>query len=709
MNKSVSMRQLKDQRKKDFFVGRRKEIDIFMKMIEQRNSEAYPILNIVGIGGIGKSTLLRHYIKICEDKEDLPCALVDGRAENIKLGVVSGRVICNLPEILKQWRDQLMEGRKGNLFREFDKDIQFFNRILQKYWKTEKGEAADIGKLTGDIAGSLVSATLTGVSGIVLGGVLGTVSSTLADAIGRTSSQLINAGLDEMEMEFCLHIERKLASSFAQGINRLIEQTKCIVIMLDTFELMQSFQDWIINYLLETDISGGLRLIIAGRAPLDNSRWYDWSHIIKTLELESLATDAMCEFLVKHGVRNDDLIKKAEQITGGIPWALRLLTDNLAIMDGDWELHFEKGLRYEMSKQIVDRFLDQLDSEEERRIIDACAVPLTFDADLIQTMLNEEFPGMSIWRKVTGFSFFEILPNGRLFMTDPIREFIIDRLKVEQPLTLRKWNDKASEYYGEIIKTSDANLTGFVWDYLFHYFFDDLEARHLFLPRREYIDRVIVKIPSLEDAEKLLAVDQLTMGTDPEIMYDLDDMEGYLKQCPSMMRMAIDKETGRVVGYALIVSPPRSWARSFEAKDHQNRLHTNNVLDDLDAVDYLFDTIAVIDPNDHITSALLIRSLLPLLMVKPRKLYSMAVSKYGIAISKKLQMNHLFTWYTTDGFPVECFYFCLYAGQRNSPLYEALEKFRPDIPMETVCLDCEIDQCPLHSQFAGGKLARLQE
>lgn len=704
MSSLLSLRQLKERRKRDFFVGREDEIKAFIEMIENGLSQTSPILNIVGVGGIGKSTLLRQYIKICKDQK-ISYALIDGRDKRIKLGIVSGRVICNLPEILGIWREQLSQVSAREVFKEFDNDINRFEKILQKYWRVEKDDLSGLlglSNMTGDLASSLIGVTVAGVPGAILGAALGSISGSLVNAIGRTAPRLLSMGLDKTEVDFCLHIERNLANSFVLGVNRIIETSGHVVIFLDTFEMIQSFQDWLLNFFLEAEISANLRLVVAGRVPLDSSRWYDWLHLVKTVDLEPLKQKDVTIFLNKFGVRDEFLEKKAYHITNGVPWALRLLADNPSIIDGEWEASVEKSLRYEIARQMVDRFLDQIDDDSERLLIEACAVPLTFEADLISTILGDQFPGRDVWRKIVHMSLFETLPSGRIHMTDPIREFVIDRLQVELPRTLELWNERACEYYKQALSTSRNNLTEYVWEYLYHFFFEDAEARSIFLPRREFLDLMDISIPSLDDARGIVEVDSLTMGMDPQILYSLEDIERFLTLDSSMFRIAMDRESGRIAGYALVIAPSQDWCRKFEAKDYHS-VHPSEMLklDEIGAFgDYLIDTIAVIGPNDRTTAALLMRSILPVLTVRPRKFFAQVISDYGLAIAHKLQMIHLYTRFTDDGYPIECFYFCLYAGQRNAPLYEALEKFRPDVPMQIACQGCKIKECPQYQQYA---------
>ncbi len=706
MNFSGSLRELKDQRKREIFVGRKAEIRTFLGMIGDATLGVDPVLSIVGVGGIGKSRLLRQYVEICENK-NIPVALVDGRDQRVKLGVVSGRVLCNLPEILQNWRMQLGQASEVQAFDAFDQQIERFTKILQKYWRSDKGDhlkllGVGVEGFTSNAASSLIGAAIAGAPGAIIGAALGAVSGSLVSALGRTVSQLMGVGMEKTEAEFCANLELTLAESFAEGINSIAAQAERVVILIDTFELIQSFQDWLLNFLFETDISANVRWVIAGRAPLDSSRWYDWQRIIRTIELQPLDSDAAKDFLSECGVKDKTRVDRSLQITNGVPWALSLLVDDLAILEGDWDGMIEKGIQYEIAKQMVDRFLDQVGDEAERLLIEVCAVPLTFDADLIEAMLQEQFPGRVVWRRVMEYSFFDVLPSGRRFVTDPVREFILDRLKVDHPLTFRKWNDRACGYYRQVVQTSRNELEGFVWEYLYHYYSEDIEARSIFLPRREYMDRIRVLTPSVEDARLILEADQLSMGTDPEILYDLDSIETYLRASPEQFRIAADKDSGRVVGYTLVLVPTEDWRKAFEAKADY-LIHTPEVVipsPKLVCVDYLIDTIALIDPSDHVTAALLMRSLLPVLAQRPRKFYAMVVSDYGEAIVAKLHLNFHTTRYTSQGSPIRCYYFCMFAGQRNTPLYEALEKFRPDIPMKVACQGCEIRECDYNLQYS---------
>ena len=708
MDSLISLKKLRQQRKKDNFVGRKEEIELFTQMIRNSIADSYPILSISGIGGIGKSTLLRKYIEICKE-ENIPYAIADGRDERVKAGIVNGKVVCNLPEVLRIWRSQLDAEKKSKLFQEFDKIIDRFTGIMQKYWARENSnmQGADvIEDFTANTTGGLIGATIAGIPGVILGAAIGSATGKIVNAIGRTSPHLLKAGLTKDEVDFCLSIEDNLAQSFVMGLNKLIENHGRVVILIDTFEMISSFQEWILKCLFDTDISANICFAIAGREGLDQNRWRDWKHLIKEIELHALPFGAVSEFLAKHEIYDRNLLTKVQRVSNGIPWAMALLTENLAIMDGDWELIIEKGLPYEIARQMVERFLDQIEDERERIVVEACAVPLSFDADVIKTMIGDQFPEVAVWKKIMQYSFFGTLPSGRIFMLDPIREFIFNRLKVERPLTLHGWNQHAHEYYRQIIRSSEKKLKDYIWEFLYHYFFDDLEAYSLFLPQREFMDHIEISIPSLKDIKQIVDIDCLIFGgDDPEILYTYEDIEKYMVIDPSMFRIAIDRKLGRVTGYALVVAPRKDWCRKFETNsDYSVHVFDVTNLDKIDDFgDYFIDTIAAINPRDRVTSAMLLRSILPILAKKPRKFYAIATSIQGNSLVNKLQMNYLSTR-QTDKVTLECYYLCLYSGQYNSPLYEALEKYKPDVPREVACKGCMIKGCEHYPKNTNDRL-----
>jgi len=703
MSLLLSLKDLRQQHKKNTFVGRENEIDVFEHMLDKGESHTAPILNIYGIGGIGKSTLLQKYFWLCK-KNDIVYASVDGRDERIKIGIVNGQVLCNLPELLQIWRNQLDTDRKSKNFNVFDNYIERFNKTIKKYWAGDRANIPGLDLMenfSGNATGGLIGASIGGFPGVILGAAIGSAAQKLANAIGRTSHILKSAGLTNDEIEFCLNIEKNLAKSFVKGVNKLCVQHGRLVLFIDTFEMIESFQRWLVNIFFNTDININVRFVIAGRELLNKAIWNEWKYLIHEFELEPFSKEIVSQFLAKHGIDNNNTLKKVQQVSNGVPWAMALLTENLTIMDGDWQAVLEKGLPYEISKQMVERFLDQIQDEKERLFIEICAIPLSFDVDLIETIMAEQFPGMTAWRKIMQYSFFGTLPSGRNFMLNPLREFIVDLLKVERPLRLEQWNSRACKYYQKAISFSEKRLEGFIWEYLYHSFFMDIEACAFFLPKRDYIDRIAIEVPKLDDVKRILEVDGLTMGTDPEILYDEDRIRLYLERDVSMFRVAVDRESGRVAGYSLTIAPHEDWCKKFEAKE-KPRIHLHEFLklrEIGEFGDYMIDTIAVLDLRDRITSAMLIRAIIPILAVRPRKFYIQAVTEFGVEISNKLGMNYLTTRYTKQGSPMQCFYLCLYDNTQNGPLYSVLEKYRPNKSLERACKGCRISECKNYSQY----------
>jgi hypothetical protein len=139
-----------------------------------------------------------------------------------------------------------------------------------------------------------------------------------------------------------------LTNAFVAELNRLTEilvtvsatrakQRRRVILFFDTFEhLAVACAPWLLDYLLETEVSSNVVVVIAGRDPLEHStpddpkRWlpYRDSSIIYSISLDSFTKEETQSYLTERGIIDPERIETIWQLSHGLPLYLGFLTSN---------------------------------------------------------------------------------------------------------------------------------------------------------------------------------------------------------------------------------------------------------------------------------------------------------------------------------------------------------------------------------------------
>lgn len=686
----TNLKTLIRQKRSSFFVGRSEECDLFETFLLK--SEIC-LLNIYGVGGVGKSTLLEQYLTICKNKRFI-AGILDGKESSLTIAIIEGQRVYSAIKMLESLVQQLCFNNKyEHIFKAFQDEIHDLYHLIAKLERVELEEdtsamVATSREFFAQAAGGVVGAVVGNIPGAIIGAAIGSVSEQAVEKIGRTARNLRRYKLSKDDIERCLHAEKKITSLFINAVNQLaISQQKKIVLLFDTYEEMGSTDAWIRNFLLPS-LSSRIFTVIAGRDPLSD-KWNDWVEVTKKWELRSLPEDDARKYLSKRGITDMTMINSMLSLTGRLPWALTLITD----IKGEDHLTLQKLSTFpSLGRRVVERFFSQIIDENMREVIEACSLTVTFDADLLSEMLGKNVH--QYFKHLQQFSFFEVNSEGRFSLSDPFREFVFDKVRQERPSTVFQWNQKARQYYENLLKISPVDdIPVLAWSYLHHRYLGDEEARTLIVGAK--IRKGIVEIrPAREaDLQGILQVDWAAFSS-PEDRFQLEQIQDLFRINSDIFTVARDLETGIIVGYSCVVPMKRAFALKFEEGnlDIQDVL-APTVLPDTakpPIIDYMLDSLVLRDPHELYIGALLIRYLGRQLS-RTRKLYSVVSSEYGRKLMKKLNFKHTGDLEFDNKVVHEFYVSCLYDSTNPSPIVNILPK--EAIAMENICSDCLYTWC----------------
>lgn len=650
----------------------------------------YSVLNINGIGGIGKSQIINDFVEELKEK-NIYYALIDGKQDGIKSLVVNKKTICNLVEFSKYISNYSNNNKQ--FYKEYRAIIERFEMISLKYSKYISNQNFDISPYEGIIESSIggsIGTLVAGIPGAILGAALGGVSGKTLKYFGREVNKLLKIGFNEDDAKFCVSIEKEISRTLIIGINRVIESTGKYVLFIDSYDDIQSIENWLFSDFLSNMNNEQFRLVIASRCNINVCELMK----VKVIELQPF-TFNQCEIYLDGLDLSKNDIEKIYSISKGIPWILSL------IKSGDYlntDFYNEKieNFQFVHAKQTVDYILSNIESIKLKKLIEFTSITPSFNLDLISYCLTDIESDDEEVTDLFSLNFVKQLPDGKHYISDTIRQLMVNYLLVEKPLLITSWNNKIEKYYRELMKISPHDITAkYLWDYLSSYYFDDSHARELFLPENIYLNQIYVLSPRFEELEQVYKIDQVAMGFDPEFEYSLDDLQNFYDVDSNNFSVSINTKTNRVTGYSLLLKPDREWCKSFE-NCSQFEIHPANLLSHSDNNnvynDYLIDTLVVENLSDKTSTYMLMRDILRKL-TNPRKIYTLAITKHGVDIARKLEMNYLQTITSANNNPLECYYLCLYNTVINSPIHIALQKKCKKISNINPCLDCMIEQC----------------
>ena len=386
------------------------------------NEPLYNVLNIWGLGGIGKSTLLKTISErlAARGVTALPCSIE----------------MADTPiRILHSWR------RASKL-----EDFRF-----DRYDRLAKRASADtrrLGLSASGISASLVEAvddaemTNEAQSPVKSEIEIAEVSRSLGDDSLLTSDGLVT----------------QLTNEFLSACANM--QTTPLVLMIDTYDQATlSVNRWLRELLISSeDFLDTFVLIVAGRDPLPNidSSWRSyWGEILWEVEVDPLSATTSAAYLDRRGVPANDIPRLA-RIADGLPLALELLAD---IHDVSGPVALSDTSTESAHAIIVEALLRQLSGKDPELLTLALAASAleSFDLDLLQfvaaTGSHESLD------RIRKFSFVRTLPTGQMGLHEIVRRHVAALVRTTNP---NQWQDccgRASEAYERRLKSTVAMST----------------------------------------------------------------------------------------------------------------------------------------------------------------------------------------------------------------------------------------------------------
>ena len=411
-----------------YYIGREDEIAQFAAMLQ--GMTPYTTFNIFGPGGIGK-TVVGLKMQDYAEAQQIPLAFVDGnRQELVPTGILQMSA-----EALS--RDVVLSDAFADFRRQLKKH-QLVQKILQLGGGQQQMYALTGGlrdpERFGQIVANLGESVTAELKGLVS---------------NRFSLERYLRGSSQM-----------LTTTFLSCLSGATELKKPpIVILIDTYELIEQYDDWL-NQQLAARLPENARLVILGRnaLPQISYEWHELGPKLYATQLAELSEPDAKSFLKHHGLADPLARDKVYEFTGGYPLLL-VLTVHLARETGGWQAidHLEHdGDRDRVATRLLERILREERVREVQAFLEKGVVARWFTPETISVLLGvDSQEARTLYQKLAQHSFVERHPHGLKFH-DKIRELLRHRLKFAAPSEFRRLNELLRDFYARRLGLPEA-------------------------------------------------------------------------------------------------------------------------------------------------------------------------------------------------------------------------------------------------------------
>ncbi|MEU5361073.1 AAA family ATPase [Streptomyces albidoflavus] len=380
-----SLQDLIRRRRQGAFVGREQEIELFARNLDGAPSDPTHrfLFHVHGVGGVGKSTLVREWERLAVGRGALTAYVDDS--------------VHSVPEVMAVVAEQF--ARQGRSLKALEKRLEAHRRRVHE---ALAASGADAGGGEGDGASVVSSAAVR--AGLVGAGMLPVVGAfapvvdgeRLARGADRFAASLSARFRDQDDVRLVLDPLPALSPVFLAELGRVAEEVPWTALFFDTYENTAPFLDAWLRDLTTTDrygeAPGNLVLTLAGRNRPDPVLWGDHPDLAAHLALEPLTENETGRLLDARGIRDEDARRAVWEGSAGLP----VLVTTLADHPGDTVL---------AGATAVDRFLGRDAPPEQREAALACALPRTLDEDVCAAATEEPGDPAALFAHLTALPF----------------------------------------------------------------------------------------------------------------------------------------------------------------------------------------------------------------------------------------------------------------------------------------------------------------
>jgi hypothetical protein len=431
MRSRKSWKEVRDQRRKENFVGRQEQLRVFSENFAGEVPN-YMVFSVTGEGGVGKSTLLLQYANIA-GSPDINAMVVTCNDKHTSPALAMGYIASEL-------------ARHDFKHKDFDERYKKYRELREEIESDPKAPRGAIDLLSRGVTDLVIK------SGRKVPGIGVFLEGADEKAVGETLAQLINYGItrwgNKDEVLLLRETERVLTPLFLGLLAKAAEERR-LVLMFDVFERTgQSLSPWLLalfNFEYG-EFDTNLTFAISGRDPLEQ-HWTELAGAICHIALEPFALDETRLYLQNQGIYDVRLVEQIHEDTGGLPVLVELLAATKP----------QPGVPLpDVSKDAVERFLQWIPQEERRQVALLAAVPRQFHRDILSAALGSDATSTFAWLSTQ--SFVRTTAERGCFYHEKVRELMLRHLRNTTPKDLEEAHARLADFFAR--KQTNLNLEG---------------------------------------------------------------------------------------------------------------------------------------------------------------------------------------------------------------------------------------------------------
>ena len=391
------------------------------------------ILVIHGVGGIGKSSLLRMFRLHCKGV-GTPVALASGDEAKSVLA------------ILGDWADDLKAD--GVNIPTFAKTRQHYRTLQARAEEKAQESRKKLGDLAGKTAGKVAETAAGAVVGAAIGSVIPGIG-TIAGALGGMGAEALvdwlrGQGFAKPDIDLLLDPAKTLTDDFLADIERVAPKRR-LVLMLDTFEQLSALEDWARD--LAQRLHPNVLLVLAGRAmPSWGRAWSGWLAQVHVEELKPMTDDVMRALIRRYYATMRGGEPDPKQVEAIINFArgLPMVVTTAVQLWIEYGVEDFEAVKAEVVADLVDRLKEGV-PEEMTSVLEAAATVRWFNKDILCAVTGQVDVNKA-YDELRRFPFVRSRVEG-LALHDAMREIMDEYLRVHNPERHRELHERAARYF----------------------------------------------------------------------------------------------------------------------------------------------------------------------------------------------------------------------------------------------------------------------
>ncbi|MET3983868.1 tetratricopeptide (TPR) repeat protein [Streptomyces sp. PvR034] len=352
------------QRARGQFVGRRAQLSLFAdNLAKDPESDADPaefLFHVRGVGGVGKSTLLRQWQEAARRAGAVTAVVDEGDVQGVQRTLV---------ELARQLAEQ------AGPLKEFDRAAEQYRRELEA--SAEPMPAPDAQQEQASLSSRLVTQAALGTASLLPGASVVTAM-TNPDAAAQGLDRL-RAGVRGRGRRPRGGDAAGVSRVFVTELGRLCDRYPWVVLFFDTWEQTgRALDEWLRDLLDDAfgPVAVNVMVVLAGRDELAEREWAALRAQVADVPLEEFTEVETRALLAARGVTDPGVVEAVWQLSMGLP----LLVELLALAQPGSAEDVDSG--GDVVDAAVDRFVQWCTDLLQREAVLACALAPRLNEDV---------------------------------------------------------------------------------------------------------------------------------------------------------------------------------------------------------------------------------------------------------------------------------------------------------------------------------------